>query len=894
MSIIHQIYCTNCTHGSSALERRLSSDPDSGELAQRVFGYSARAASVEGDQLRQYYQRIEPYLYYFLPHDTPDDRKLDLTAKSAPRRMFYVPSAGGLQVAGQVTYRPTDCEGRPGAYFAHVLLQEEDGAEPRWTALDWLRLWGAPGWVQEDSADVPFLLPTLASPSDLLGQAAPLIDDRALLSFLRDAFDPAVGDSAGETSAPLDILPERWKTMEPQRRSRWLCQALSSYLEAAAADPRQPVWLVVEPAVAALWAYAVARLLPEGPLRNEVGFSTFETDPQRARGPLSATWFHDPQAAAAAPESVRLPGLVVNTLQEASPEKTHPVRKYAAAILQELIALGCEAVDRDLAFFASAHVARPGQLESLAAADEIVSTLLETGTLLDDQWRSSPQATQCVRLRLGQRLSAMADLDAGLKTTVDGPVYLTIVDLLTAKPPLHDARRALVHLLKEIPSERILGLLRLSGVPDEDKITVLLRHVHARGALPVGCEFMWEEFASLREGHRRAGAVLMARVLNRLPSKDLNRLFQSAPKPALPGVILHLMRMFNNKKVKVASLSAAVLAMDEEAVFTLLRTSGEEVLGAYPKHEPAMDQKLAELLRSLPKHPDQFTERLKLILAGQHLLTEDQYLRAAAAWDTCRRQIQEVARLQKPDPGMAPPMRVKLLDSACRDLAKAADQAMSDDVLDGEYTWTQKRDTLLRISQEVLSGLPLFLPGPWEHEELLKRIGQQFQQHRWPLEPLKKEMPAKKEGPRRLVGPEERSLAKTSRWTIVWIGLVLVAFTAGSIWLVYTLFFSSGGGGSPKGRPTRTQRDGGRKMKPVPPGAAKEQSTWVPCPRLPWAWASVHVAANATSWPPPAPRDRPLVAQSAQSNLTAAILRGIRPCEPPCDLARWISAPWPS
>jgi hypothetical protein len=543
---------------------------------------------------------------------------------------------------------------------------------------------------------------------------------------------------------------------------------------------------------------------------------------------------------------------VVNTLQEPDPKEAHPMRKYAAAILQQLIDRGGEAVDRDLAVFASAHVARPGQLESLTAADEIVSTLLETGTLLDDQWRSSPQATQCVRLRLGQRLAAMEDLDAGLKTVVDSPAYLTVVDLLTAKPPLRDARRALIHLLKETAPERILGLLRLPGVPDEDKITVLLRHVHARGDLPIGCEFMWEEFARFGHGHRRAGAVLMARVLNRLPSKDLNRLFQSAPKSAVPSAVLNLMRMFNNKKVKVASLSAAVSSLDVEAVFVLLRTSGDEILGAYPKHEPAMGRKLADLIRSLPKHPDQFTERLKLILAGQHLLSEEQYLRAANAWDTCRRQIQEVARLQKPDPSIAPPMRVQLLDSACRDLAKAADQAMSDDTLDGEYTWTQKRDTLLRISQEALSGLPLFLPGPWEHEELLKRIGLQFQQHRWPMESLKKkETPAKKEGPRRLVGPEEKSLATTSQWTIVWVVGLIIALTVGAIWLVFSPpSFLKGGPSREDKRPTRTRSGGDRTMKPVP--GAEKQSMWAPSPRFPgshapaWAFSGSH----APAWEP--------------------------------------------
>ena len=868
MSIIHQIYCTHCTHGSSALERR------EGELARRVFGYSARAASVEGDQLRHYYAQIEPYLYYFLPRDTPDDRKLQLGASTAPRRMFFIPSAGGLQVAGQVCYRATDCEGRPGSYFAHVLVQEPGDAQPRWTALDWLRLWGAPGWVQEDSPEMPHLLPALESPADLLGQSAPAIDDPLLASFLREAADsPALHDPAG-------ILPERWKAMEPGRRCLWFREALSRYLDAAAADPRQTVWLVVEPAVAALWAYGIARLLPEGPLRNDLGFSTFETDPQRANAPLAATWFHDPQAVGAEPEGVRLPGLVVNTLVAPDPEKPRPARKYATAILREVVEGGCEAAQRELAVFASVHAERPQQLESLAAADEIVSAMLDTGTLSGDDWRSSPQTTQCVRLRLGQRLAAMEDLDAGLKGVVQGPAFLTVVELLTAKPPLRDARRALIHLLKEIPPERILGLLRLPGVTDEDKITVLLRHIHARGGLPVGCEFIWEEFAARDETKRRAGAVLMARVLVRLPPKDLKRLFQSAPRPATTGFVLNLMRMLRNKKVKPPALSAVVQGMDEEAVLALLRTSGPEFLRTYPKREPVMGEKLALLLRTLPRHPEQFKDRLELVLAGQHLFSEDQYVRAATAWDACHRKIQEVARLQKPDSSVSEQMRMALLLAACRELAMAADQAMSVDAVDVEYTWTQKRDMLLRISQEVLSGLPLLLPGPWEHDVLLQRIGFQFQQHRWPMEPLKKEGPAKKEGPRRLVGPEEKSLATTSIWTILGIVVLLLALTVLIVYGAMKLFSTGGGTTKVPKRPTRGGVD--RQKNPAPDSTSNSRTGILAC-RSPGILVCRGTDILVCRSPgilvcrPTRSADPPLLtmAQAAEANLTAAIIDGV-------------------
>src|SRR5687767_12858501 len=115
MARIDQVYCTHCTYGTSALECR------EGEMASRTVGYSARAASLQGPELRKAYRNIERFMYYYLPDDTPGDTKLGLTAADAPRRFFFCPAMNGVQMLGQVSYRQTDTVGRPGSYFAHVL-----------------------------------------------------------------------------------------------------------------------------------------------------------------------------------------------------------------------------------------------------------------------------------------------------------------------------------------------------------------------------------------------------------------------------------------------------------------------------------------------------------------------------------------------------------------------------------------------------------------------------------------------------------------------------------------------------------------------------------------------------------------------------------------------------
>ena len=144
---IEQVYCTHCTYGTSALEQR------EGELADRVLGYSARAGSEDRNALRNDYRAIERFLYYYLPSDTPPEEKQRLDAATAPRRLFFCPSMGRLQMVGQVAYRQYDTAGRLGSYFAHVLFA--DRSEGIWSPLDCLRLWDAP-WVQEDSAEHPF------------------------------------------------------------------------------------------------------------------------------------------------------------------------------------------------------------------------------------------------------------------------------------------------------------------------------------------------------------------------------------------------------------------------------------------------------------------------------------------------------------------------------------------------------------------------------------------------------------------------------------------------------------------------------------------------------------------------------------------------------------------
>ena len=84
--------------------------------------------------------------------------------------------------------------------------------------------------------------------------------------------------------------------------------------------------MVVEPSVAAVLFYGIFRMLPPGALRDEIGFSTFEADPDRAAAFLSATWPYDPQSAAGA-EAFAWKRTTINTLLPLATESTRPVSR---------------------------------------------------------------------------------------------------------------------------------------------------------------------------------------------------------------------------------------------------------------------------------------------------------------------------------------------------------------------------------------------------------------------------------------------------------------------------------------------------------------------------------------------------------------------------------------
>ncbi|NQT41078.1 MAG: hypothetical protein HQ581_26540, partial [Planctomycetes bacterium] len=139
MSATEQIYCTHCTYGTSAIHR------ETGATRDDVHGYGVRAGSLQGDALKQGYERIEHLLHYALPEGTPPGNLQTGTAANSPKRLVYLPGVDDVRVLARICYRQTDTTGqRYGSYFAHVLTRElHDGGNPRphWNGMDALQLW---------------------------------------------------------------------------------------------------------------------------------------------------------------------------------------------------------------------------------------------------------------------------------------------------------------------------------------------------------------------------------------------------------------------------------------------------------------------------------------------------------------------------------------------------------------------------------------------------------------------------------------------------------------------------------------------------------------------------------------------------------------------------------
>ncbi len=573
MGNIDKLLCTHCTLGTSFLHQNKT------HLKDQVFEYSARAGSVEPAQSHDLFRRIESFLNYRLPADAPREALVEHHARSLPKRLVYLPAANGVRLVGQVSYRTYDVnKRRAGAYFAHVLLQIS-GEPPRgpqgrqgpppppppgrarieskpkieWSARDAAQMWGWPKWVEEDApepnppsfqgvSDRFACLPTpenAATHRNASGDANPWeqipsserVGDEALTSFLREESGPS-------------WLPERWKTVPASVRQQLLKELLHGFLKLNV-EARECFLIGIEPELAALLFFGVARLLPRRGAAEQLSFSTCE--PQNLRPPfaLAATYSYLGHPFTLT-EEPRLCTLALNTFQPGW-DKTRTARNqgltessYATAIVNRYVSQGAEAVDRflkptdDETIYPQAPSA--SDLAELLVADAYGQWLIGSGpppAALTPP--ASPSGKRHVASIIqaaisslqGERLPPPSHWRSLLQVLAETNDSAGAVDEQPRKRLVAD----ILSRIAQRPTSEVDEYLKPAALPSEWQAQLLLPLIRGTNPLPASLHDIWKgRFADPRSG-RQNWLTLIADRLAKQPDgeqglKDLLRHYQ--------------------------------------------------------------------------------------------------------------------------------------------------------------------------------------------------------------------------------------------------------------------------------------------------------------------------------------------------------------------------------
>ena len=212
-------------------------------------GFQVRAASPGLMADRSRLAELVRNVGYSLPSGMPAH---STSPDDAPVRYVFVGAGSQDAVLLQSRYAGRDHDNRPGNFFAHAVTDLPQSFD----ALDAIRLWRSRFWKPSDPGQ----------PKDL-----PPVDPASLTPG-------SLGDS--DLAALLS-------TEEGQDQISFLMQGFLSLKEGCR------VYIGAEPERVAVFVYGMARLLPRGPLRGRLTFSTFETSPDTSPARVVGSWWED-------------------------------------------------------------------------------------------------------------------------------------------------------------------------------------------------------------------------------------------------------------------------------------------------------------------------------------------------------------------------------------------------------------------------------------------------------------------------------------------------------------------------------------------------------------------------------------------------------------------------
>ena len=644
-----QLYCTHCTYGTSALHR------NEGAIRDQVFEYSLRAGSVDQRDSHDVFRSIEPCLYFHLPADTPASEMRELTAEKCRwHRFIYYPAIAEYHMLARVCYRQTDTRGRPGSYFAHVLLDKSQGSGSRWSAADCLKLWGAPFWVSEDSVRHPYDLDKVPDLRNLDGYGA-FINDDVLLSFLTT---PAQGSFIDEPEESANcVIPIRWRKVAAPDRQRLLVDMLRGFLELDW-ERQERLVLAVEPSMAALLFYGIVRCLPRTGLAEKVSFSTYESHIDRQSTTLVACTFYRPETEELLPETYRSTGFVRNTYRQHPPRPfRNPSGRFAEWVVSRIIREGAPGVDAFVQDLDVAGAVAPADWEQAVALDDMCRAIVIGETVSDFGKTPLSPVQEALAGRILARLLENSPPEQ-IRALAAGPIYLPVLNLVGAQPGFAPAKKATFALLKALPKNNGIRnrFLKLPLLAAAYKGLWLAETFKKNGSFPDQLPALWEP-----DGMKPGGLVSLA--LDRLDARQAGMAAGSVPEKHLARFVGLVAGAVARDATKASALVELVKRLKPDDIGVLIATQPDTILPLFPPPQPQLTEHLEQLLEGIRNDVGLFHRRLDALIAGRKYLPRAAQDRVQA-FASFRDAIKALVKVPVPAKGMIAGQNIAELEVA--------------------------------------------------------------------------------------------------------------------------------------------------------------------------------------------------------------------------------------
>ncbi|MDO4583643.1 MAG: hypothetical protein Q4D62_06020 [Planctomycetia bacterium] len=723
--MIQQLLLTHCTYGTSALERK------KGEMARHPMGYSVRSASLEGERLREFFRRLERYVYYYLPVDMTAEEREFLSAETAPCRYVYLPTMDGGPALLNVVYRQKDTAGRVGSYFAHTLVGEKKGGED-WEKI--LALWKAPGWIEEDGDFLDYELPTLSRLEEMLEGREPAIQERVFLSYLQTEKD-------GDFWDPRNVIPPRWRKMSVECRREIFRKILRGFLKIR--DDREGnLLLLAEPSMAALFFYGISLFVPRGVTRG-LSFSTYEPQPQRGMTKLSATLLEHPEKNDLEEERYHGQAWVLNTWNGRCSEEGDSRDGYVAQIWNEFYTHGLPGVSRFCKNLESVGVRTAVDLTAMTKVGDVFSRIFSPQeenplpyTLGELSIAKSPMAVAYLKRRTAEQVGTLSREE--VMELVGTPGQSLILELLGTGSEKPEVQSGVQLLLANLQENQLSSWLRYAPVSEELVSKVLERWIRRNGGLPDDCVFLWQDamtaiFSEVgKEGTLRK--FVMPLVLVRLPEEILEDFYGQCAaehgKEFLVALAAGVSFWMDRKGATHELVTQARQRLDHlveqvpAAVFLeLYRTYGCWFFQNYPGDSQRLGKKAAAWGDDILDRPAEIPALLNILNDVQDILP-DVARRHVQNWKRLQETAMQVVILQ----GNAERKvgKASALEAACLAFAKNGRT-----VFEG-IPWTGRLYGVLKEVFRGWTGEPFLPPGWMVHEQLNPKVEAYLRTGNWP------------------------------------------------------------------------------------------------------------------------------------------------------------------